>query len=125
MVKKIFFGVFRKKFFLKNFVLKNTKIDVSRRELKIFSKFLQKMKADIMLDSPVEYLIYFIFDQKVPFFTHPFIYLAQCNMYDVCITHVIHVTISYLYSIRSYMYSIMYRYKIFEYLQKRESLCGG
>ena len=61
--EKIFKNVVKKKISVlkkilktKNFVLKNTKNDLVKREIKIFSKFLKKMKAEIMPDSPVEYL---------------------------------------------------------------------
>ena len=37
----------------KNFVLKNTKNDLVKRKINIFSKFLQKMKAGIMLNPPM------------------------------------------------------------------------
>ena len=58
----------------KNFVLKNTKNDPVKREINIFSKFLQKMKAGIMPDPPVEYLRKCNFGQNRHLFSSTFIF---------------------------------------------------
>ena len=53
MVKKKKVG--KKKFFFENFfVLKNTKINIVKRKINIFTKFLEENNPETMPDPPVE-----------------------------------------------------------------------
>ena len=50
------FGEISGKFPVKYWVIRKREIDLVNREIKIFTKFLQKNNPQIMLSSPVKYL---------------------------------------------------------------------
>ena len=69
------------------FYLKNTKINIVKRKINIFTKFLNENNPETMTDPPVEYLRNVICHLIVDLFTTTFMYVqyvlstVQYNMY--------------------------------------------
>ena len=76
-------GCRKKNFFSKFFCFKNTKIDLVKRKINIFSKFLEENNPETMPDSPVECIRNMIFNLIVNLFpTFPSLILQRlgCNV---------------------------------------------
>ena len=64
------------------------KNDLVKREIKIFSKFLQKMKAEIMLYPPLEYLRKYKICPMCRFLPDPFIYYTHTHAHKYTHMHI-------------------------------------
>ena len=74
------FGEISGKFPVKYRVIRKREIDLVNREIKIFTKFLQKNNPQIMLSSPVKYIRNDNFDQNVNLLPTGFVYVRDINL---------------------------------------------
>lgn len=77
------------KFPVKCVVIRKREIDLVNREIKIFTKFLQKNNPQIMLSSPVKYLRKYNFYPIQRFFPIVFIYIIQVYYVEISVHSVI------------------------------------